>query len=436
MKFLEEKFVPFAAKVGAQKHLACIRDTFVLIMPLTIAGAVGVLLNCIGQIFAKNGLNMPTVQAGYESFIKVSGLSNVFTAMNAGTISIMAILLAGILSGKLTEANGGDGQAAIAVGIACFLSGLTIWGISPGEDPKAAYDTFTKLIGANGLFVAMLMAIFVGEVFPRLSKNKHLIIKMPDGVPPAVSKAFSSLIPAILTVGLAGIIYGYTFKFSGRTVFEIIEQFLGAPLKGLSQSVGMVIIMYFMIDLLWVFGLHGANIVGAVTTPVLTPLGLENMNRFANKQEPLNTVTAGLQSGFAFMGGSGATLGALLAIMLFSKSAASKTIANLAFAPGLFEINEPLTFGLPIVMNMVLAIPFILGPIVLGVITYYLMEAGMIRRPCIDAPWVTPPVLVGFLCTGGDFRGAVWNVIEIVLLTILWTPFILMNDKVQARENS
>lgn len=433
MKFLEEKFVPFAAKVGAQKHLACIRDSFVLIMPLTIAGAVGVLLLCIGSLFDKTGLDLPAVKAGYEGFIHSSGLASVFQAMNEGTINIMAILISGILAGKLSEANGGDGQAAIAVGIACYLSGLKINGIS-ADDPAAQLKNFTGLLGSGGLFVGMLMGIFVGEVFPRLSRNKHLIIKMPDGVPPAVSKSFSSLIPAILTIGLAGVIYGYVFKFTGMTVWQIIEKFLGTPLKGLSQSVGMIIVMYFMIDLLWVFGLHGANIVGAVTTPVLAPLGIENMNRFANGEEPLNTVTGGLQAGFAFLGGSGATLGALIAIFLFSKSAASKTIANLAIAPGLFEINEPLTFGLPIVMNMVLAIPFILGPIIMSVITYYLMEGGIIRRPCIDAPWVTPPILVGFLVTGGDFKGAIWNVIELVLLTILWTPFILMNDKVQASQ--
>ena len=85
-------------------------------------------------------------------------------------------------------------------------------------------------------------------------------------------------------------------------------------------------------------------------------------------------------------------------------------------------------------MNVIYAIPFILGPIIMGVITYFLMESGIIRRPCIQAPWVTPPILIGFLCTGGDIKGAIWNAIEIVLLTILWTPFVMMSDKVEAKE--
>lgn len=425
MKFIEEKFVPLAAKVGSEKHLASIRDAFTVIMPLTIAGAVGVLLACIGSLFDVTGLNMPGVMNGYNNFIAKTGLQTIFGALNAGTIGIIAILIAGELSYTLTVANGGDGVAGFAVGISSFLCGLTI-------NEEGAFNS--GLIGATGLFVAMLVGLLVGEVFPRLSKSKKLTITMPDGVPPAVSRSFSSLIPAILTVGLAACIYGYVYKFSGTTFFQLVTDFISAPLTKLSQNVIMIIVMYFMIDFLWIFGLHGANIVGSVTTPILTPLSLENVNRFAAGEQPKNTVVGELQSGFAFLGGSGATIGCIIAIFLFSKSKAAKTIAQLALAPGLFEINEPLTFGLPIVLNVVYAIPFILGPIILGVITFYLMEGGVIRRPCIQAPWVTPPVLIGFLCTGGDIKGAIWNVIEIVLLTVLWTPFVLVNDKVEAGE--
>ncbi len=434
MKFLEEKFVPFAAKVGAQKHLACIRDSFVVIMPLTIAGALGVLLNNFHTLFAPSGLNMPAIQEGYSNFLASSGLGTVFAALNNGTIAMMAVLLAGMLTSKLTAVNGGDAEAGFVVGLAGYLCGVAQNYDALYADgtkfPGAAIDA--KLLAADGLFVAMIFGLLMGTLFPKLSNNPKLQIKMPDGVPPAVSKSFSSMIPAIIVMLVVAAIYGYAEKFTGMNVWQIVTKFLSTPLQGLSQNVIMVIVMYFMIDLLWIFGLHGANIVGSVTTPILTPLSNANVNRFANGEEPLNTVVGGLQSGFAFLGGSGATLGCIIAIFIFSKSKASKTIAQLALAPGLFEINEPLTFGLPIVMNMVLAIPFIIGPIVLGVVTFYLMESGIIRRPCIEAPWVTPPVLIGFLCTGGDIKGAIWNVVEIVLLTVLWTPFIIMNDKVEA----
>jgi len=434
MKFLEEKFVPLAAKIGSQKHLVSIRDAFVVMMPLTIAGAVGVLLACIGQLFAESGLNMPGVQTAYESFINNTGLLTVFGALSAGTIDIMAILIAGLISYNLTNANGGDGLAGLTVGIAAFLCGIKInlAGVDANGNPAATF--LNGLLGSSGLFVAMLVGLLVGEVFPRLSASKKLQITMPDGVPPAVAKSFSSLFPAIITLAIVAAIYSYVFKFTGKSFFDVITEVLATPLKGLSQNVFFLIVQFFMIDLLWMFGLHGANIVGSVTTPVLSPLGIENMNNFAAGKEPQNTVTGTMGSAFAVIGGSGATLGLIIAIFIFSKSKAARTIAQLGVAPGIFEINEPITFGLPVVMNVVYAIPFICGPIILVVITYYLMEAGLIRRTCIEAPWVTPPILYGFLATGGDVKGAIWNAIELVLLTVIWTPFVMVNDKVEARQ--
>ena len=420
MKFLEEKFVPLAAAIGSQKHLACIRDSFTTMMPLTIAGAVGVLFACIGSLFDVTGLNMPAVMNGYNNFIASTGLQTVFGAMNAGTISMIAIIISGLLSYNLCAANGVEGSVGFAIGVACYLACL----------PEVSGTYF----GAQGLFVAMISSLIVGTIFPKMALNPKLQITMPDGVPPAVAKAFSSLIPAIITLVIMCCGYTYLAKFTGMDAWTLVKTFISTPLSGLTQGVGMIIVCYFMIGLLWTFGLHGANIVGSVTQPILTPLSLENVALFAAGKEPKWTVNGGEQAAFAFLGGSGATLGAIIAIFLFSKSKASKSIATLATPPGIFEINEPLVFGLPIVMNVVYMFPFIFGPVILGIISYYLMELGMVRRCCISAPWVTPPILIGFLATGGDIRGAIWNVVAIALLTALWTPFIMMADKLEADE--
>lgn len=422
MQFLEEKFVPLAAKIGSQKHLACIRDSFTTMMPLTIAGAVGVLFACIGSLFAETGLNMPAVQAGYEGFINSTGLSAVFGAMNSGTISMIAIIISGLLSYNLCAANGIEQPVGFAVGVACYLAGI----------PEVNGTYF----GAQGLFVAMMGALIVGTIFPKLALNPKLQITMPDGVPPAVAKAFSSLIPAIITLVIMCAIYKYIPFFTGKTAWDLVTQFISTPLQGLTQGVGMIIVMYFMIGLLWTFGLHGANIVGSVTQPILTPLNLENVALFAAGKEPKWIVNGGEQAAFSFLGGSGATLGAIIAIFLFSKSKASRSIATLATPPGIFEINEPLVFGLPIVMNVIYMFPFIFGPVLIGVLTYFLMTMGMIRPCCISAPWVTPPILIGFLATGGDIRGAIWNVVSLGILTALWTPFIIMNDRLEAKEEA
>lgn len=377
-----------------------------------------VLFACIGSLFDVTGLNMPAVMNGYNNFIASTGLQTVFGAMNAGTISMIAIIISGLLSYNLCAANGVEGSVGFAIGVACYLACL----------PEVSGTYF----GAQGLFVAMISSLIVGTIFPKMALNPKLQISMPDGVPPAVAKAFSSLIPAIITLVVMCCVYTYLAKFTGMDAWTLVKTFISTPLSSLTQGIGMIIVAYFMIGLLWTFGLHGANIVGSVTSPILTPLSLENVALYAAGKEPKWTVCGGEQAAFAFLGGSGATLGAIIAIFLFSKSKASKSIATLATPPGIFEINEPLVFGLPIVMNVIYMFPFIFGPVILGVITYYLMEMGIIRRCCISAPWVTPPILIGFLATGGDIKGAIWNVIELGLLTALWTPFIIMNDKLEA----
>ena len=132
--------------------------------------------------------------------------------------------------------------------------------------------------------------------------------------------------------------------------------------------------------------------------------------------------------------GSGSTFGLIIAVLIFSKVQAERTVIGISVAPGLFEINEPITFGVPIVMNPVYMLPFIIGPTVLGAASYILMDLGIIERVVLSAPWVTPPILFPFLATGGGIKAAVWAAIEIVLLVLLWTPFVMISNKQNARE--
>lgn len=451
MKFLEEKFVPIAAKIGTQKHLLAIRDSFVIMMPLTIAGSLSVLFNNIGGIFAENGLNMPAVQQGYTNFLTSTHLNVVFNGIHRASLGVMTILFLACLGynlGKLGGVKNPMANAAITISAYLGLSPNVTYSIAEYVT-GAAKETVTLAepiqgsvsgtvaagqLAAQGLFVAMIVGIAVGEIFPRLARADKLKISMPDGVPPAVADSFSSLIPAMITLFVIVATGSYIKIFSGQDVWQLVTKFVSAPLTTVADNVITVIIVFFLIDLLWVFGLHGAQIIGSITTPVLTPMNQKNIELFANGEEPIYTYTSGLHAGFTFLGGSGATIGLIIAIFLFSKSKAARTVAQISIAPGIFEINEPLTFGLPIVMNPIYAIPFIVGPIILAVSTYFLMEAGFVRRGCIDTPWVTPPILIGFLCTGGDFRGAIWNVIEIVILVVIWSPFVMMNDKLEAKQ--
>ena len=439
MRFLEEKFVPIAARIGNERHLVSIRDAFVLIMPITIAGALAVLLLNFQGIFASNGLNIPAIQEGYSNFLQSSGLKNVFLTIHRGSLGMIAILLVAALGYTMTNTREGDGPAGSIVSLAVYfgltpslaslplgvsdLAGMTE-GMSLGSDAVGS-----AYLASGGLFVGMIVALITAEVFAFLSKNEKLRIKMPDGVPPAVSKSFSSLIPALLTMLIVGGAGTFITVFTGETIWDLINRFVSAPLTNVADTVGTVALVNFMITFLWIFGLHGANIIGAVTSPIQKPLSLENVAAFSNNQEPQHIFTEEFGTAFINLGGSGATIGLIIAIFIFSKSKASRTVASIAAAPGIFEINEPLTFGLPIVMNPIFAIPFVFGPVILGVVSYFLVQARIIGKTCMIVPWVTPPILGAFLITGGNVPAAIWNIIEIVLLVIFWAPFVMMSDR-------
>ncbi len=281
----------------------------------------------------------------------------------------------------------------------------------------------------------MILTIIVSEIFVRLSRNDKLKITLPDGVPPAVAGSFTVLIPAIITVILVVAVGVYINKFVGMNIWDIIQKFVSAPLNSIADTIGTAILIEFLISLLWVFGLHGANIVGSVTTPIMTPLTLANTAAFEGGAHgaDIPNVVNGVPI-FTRIGGSGSTFGLIVAILIFSKVQSERTVIGISVAPGLFEINEPITFGIPIVMNPVYMLPFILGPTLLGALSYILMDLNVIERVVLSAPWVTPPVLYAFLATGGGIKAAIYQVIEIVLLTLLYAPFVMISNKQHAAE--
>ena len=447
MKFLEEKFVPLAARIGSQRHLVAIRDAFVVIMPVTIVGAIAVLINNIQGVFAENGLDIVSIQEGYTNFIKTSGIQDVMTAVNKGSINMMAILLVVTLGYQMAKGLNGDGIATSVVALTCYL-GLapavqTLANSYSWADKATNVDVLTadvasgglaaNKLDSNGMFVGMILTIIVAEIFVRLSRNDKLKITLPDGVPPAVAGSFTVLIPAIITVILVVAVGTYIDRFSGMNLWVIIQKFVSAPLNSVADTLGTVILVYFLINLLWVFGLHGANIVGSVTTPIFTPMLLENTAAYeAGKTgADLPNIAHGMQA-FAVIGGSGSTLGLIIAVLIFGKVQAERTVIGISIAPGLFEINEPITFGVPIVMNPIYMLPFIAGPVILAALTYILMDLNIIERVSLTAPWVTPPILFAFLATGGGIKAAIYNAIEIVLLTLLWMPFVMVSNKQNA----
>ena len=251
---------------------------------------------------------------------------------------------------------------------------------------------------------------------------------MPDGVPPTVAKSFSALIPAgisVLVFFIINIIFAMT---PYDNAFNFIFTILQTPLLKLGNTLPAMVIAYIFLHLFWFFGVNGGSVVGAVFNPILQTLSAENLAALQAGQPLPNIISQQFQALFATFGGCGSTLSLLIAMLFFCRSKRIKELGKLAFIPGLFGINEPIVFGLPILLNPMILIPFMLVPTINIVISYFCMSVGLVPLCSgVAIPWTMPVILSGFLATG--WRGAVLQLFLLALGVFIYMPFIKMMDK-------
>ncbi|AWK50794.1 PTS lactose transporter subunit IIC [Clostridium beijerinckii] len=415
-EWMEEHFVPIAAKIGSQRHLMAIRDGFATIMPIIMAGAFAVLFNNLGFQWYQNLLNS-ILPVGWQAWG-----GNIWT----GSFAIMSILVVFTVSYHLARSYEKDGLAA---GIVAEAASIILYAATP--DGGALPFTF---LGAQGLFIALIVALVSTELFVKLIGNPRLVIKMPDGVPPAVTKSFAALIPSIIILAIAAGIKQLFITFSITDMHQALFFTIQKPLQGFAGSLGGVLIIVFLTQVLWVFGLHGSNILAPVINALLLPLLMANTEAIKNGLQPENILSSQFLDSFVYMGGSGATIALIIAIYILGKKAGTqqRTIANLGLAPGCFNINEPIVFGMPIVLNPMYCVPFILAPMVSTIIAYVLTYIGFVPKVSIMAAWTTPPILNALISTN-SIMGAVTSVICLAVSVIIYLPFVYIAGKAEIK---
>lgn len=293
-----------------------------------------------------------------------------------------------------------------------------------------------SLMGSKGLFVGMLIAMFSTEVY-RWVVQKDIVVKMPDGVPPAVSKSFIALIPGFAVIGSIWVARLLIEMTPFESLHNIVNVLLGTPLSILGGSLGGSLIAETVKMLLWSCGLHGANIVGGVMSPIWYGAMDENRLAFQAGEALPNIFTTQFFEIWINIGGSGATLALVITMFLRARSKQMKQLGRLAIGPAVFNINEPIIFGMPIVMNPMLLIPFIVSPLLMITATYIGMSTGLVAKPAgIAVPWTMPPGFSGYLATGGKISGAVMQLINLLISFVIYYPFFRMWDKQKLKEES
>jgi len=410
INFLEVKFVPVAAKIGAQRHLVAIRDGFVALMALLIIGSMAVLINSL-PIPAYQDFMTGVFGDTWKSFG-----GNLWM----GSFAIMSLLVVFSIANSLAKSYDSD---PLAAGIVSFASLMTVTSFGA----EAPY----QWTGALGLFVSILVALLATEIFTRLLGNDKLVFKMPEGVPPAVAKSFAALLPAIITLSIFSAFKMITVAIGIENIHAFVYNTIQAPLSTVANTLPSAIFIAFVNHLLWFFGLHGSNILEPIMQSVYLPaLEANALALEAGKVLP-HIVTKPFFDAFVYMGGSGTTIALIIGIFIASKRKHHRSLANMSFAPGLFNINEPMMFGFPIVLNPVLIIPFILTPVTLTIFSYLMTAAGVVPKTVALIPWTTPPIIGGWLATGGHPMGAILPIINIAIAVVMYMPFIIMLERIE-----
>ena len=426
--WLEIHFLPIAGKISKQRHLAAVKDGFIATMPISMVGAISVMFNEVilgNESLVGSWLNNLVFYAKSIQPIIDQTLSPLFNQIWWGTLALSVIFSIFTISYHLANSYKEDGLSAGIVAVACYLTLL------PQQVEGADWGTISWVsFSSEAVFTGLLVSLISTEVFCFV-KRKGWVFTMPEQVPPAVSKAFSAMIPAGCSLLFAGIVSVF-FSVVLHTNLQVwINAIIQKPLVMLGQSpltmIGLILLQQF----LWFFGLHGDSIVGPVLDTMYGPALTANSEAILIKGiEPVNAITRNILDVYGMQGGSGATLALIVAIFFFSKRKDYKELATMSLAPGIFQINEPMVYGLPIVLNPIMAIPFIIIPPICVFIGWFFTAvipfAGYIY---ISPPWVTPPILSAFLATGGSIGATIVAAGTFLLAIVIYAPFVILANK-------
>lgn len=398
-------------------------------IPFTIVGSMFLIIAVLPQSF-------PALQGIWDvSFARVESL---YMLANMATMGILALYFCLVFGFEYTKIQSQEENINLNPLNGALLSMMAFFMCLPQLVFENGVSTLVNVVsddqkiidgwemaggvtrlGTTGIFTAIIMAIVAVKIYA-LCVKRQWVIKMPETVPTGVSTSFTALIPTVL-IALSVIVINGILVAMGTDIFKVIAVPFGFVTNLTNTWIGLLVI-YFLMHALWIVGIHGATIV----TSFLTPIVLSNM--VAN-QGGANLPFAGeFNNSFVTIGGSGATLGMVIFITFFAKSAQLSALGKAAVVPSLFNINEPILFGMPVVYNPFTAIPFFLAPMASMSVAYFAIKWGMVNPPIAQVAWPTPFGLSGFIGSGGDWRAFVLGIVCMLVAFVIWLPFIKFYD--------
>lgn len=431
-KFINEKLMPPMMKFLNTKAVTAIKNGMLYPIPFIIIGAIFLIL-----------ANFP--QQNVAGWIAQIGWAPIFNQAYAASFGIMALFAAFGIAYSWVKSEGYEGASAglTSIIVMVMLQPSTISTVTKIADGSAVVGEYqvsgvidAAWLGGKGMILAMLAGLLVGWSYSWFMK-KDIRIKLPEQVPANVSDSFGALVPAFVITFVAMLIYALSVLTTDQTPIEWIYTLIQTPLQHATDGPLGVFLIAFLPVFIWWFGVHGATVIGGIMTPLLLANNADNLKLFQEGNLSLDhgahIVTQAFMDQFITVTGSGMTFGFVIFMIYRARSVQMKTIGKLTLAPAFFNINEPVLFGMPIVLNPILAFPFLIAPLVSGFGTYAAIALGIIPPfNGIFVPWTTPPILSGLIV--GGWQGAAWQALMIFVTGAIYWPFAKKYDAILVQQ--
>lgn len=410
--FLDRHVAGPMSAISEQRHIRAVRDGVISAIPFIIAGSLILIIAA------------PPVPETWGLGVWAKAHLTQILIPYRMTFGIMSLYVCFGVGSSLARSYDLDGLSGGQLAVATFLLSLT---------PKMVDDGFflsLTNLGSEGLFPAMILALVAVEVM-RLCYKYNLTFRMPEQVPESVSKSFGAIVPTMLMMGimtLVSVVLGVDLITAVQKALE--------PLVKAGDTLPGVLVPAFLVVFLWFFGISGDSVVGSVARPIWLQYLSDNANAVAAGRPAPHIAPETFFQWFVSIGGSGATIGIVIAAFIVGRAKYTKSMRKAVLIPALFNISEPIMFGFPVMMNPFFIVPFILTPLVLCVVTWGAFSAGLVNYMAVQAPWTLPSPIGAFLATGGDWRAVVLNLINIVIATVMYYPFVLLYDRDQLKREA
>ncbi|MDF7639212.1 PTS transporter subunit EIIC [Lactobacillus sp. ESL0791] len=422
--WLENYVLPLANRLAQVRWLVALRDAFITVMPITIAGSLAVLI--------KSLIEAAKVNLGWKTFAFVmQPLVLISNVVWRGTFSLFALFFAltlGYQLAKNLEVSPLGGAvvslASFTMSIASFVN-LKVRGVN--LTIHNAFDI--SQLSTTGTFTAIIFGS-LGVVIYAFCLHERFMLHFSTTLPRAEQEAFDSLVPGIIAIFAVGLI-NFIFQSATGTYFgNWLLKTIQIPLVNMGQGFGMVLLVTLLVQIFWFFGINGISVLAPILDSIWLPAQNVNVTAARDGNVPPFLWVRGSFDVFAWFGGAGGTLMLIVAILLFSKRSDYRTIAKVALAPGIFNINEPIVLGLPVVLNPVYFIPFVLAPLVNVAFSYWVSIMGLVNPVQVAVPSIMPPLIGPFLACNYDWRAIVLSLIDMLIALAIWTPFVFAADKI------